>query len=61
MVSYKAVLKDWYKGTSGGSGVSTEFEGWSNAKLEKYGVDLDIYDHTNAGSRPAILIKNYCK
>ena len=61
MVIYKVVLKDWHKGTGGGPGLITEFEGWSDAKLERYGVDLDIYNHTDVSKRPAILINKYCK
>ena len=61
MVSCKSVLKNWHKGTGGGSGVSSKFEGWSDAKLEKYGVDLDVYDHSDVPCRLAVLITNNCK
>ena len=49
-----------YKGTGGGGRLSTEFEGWNDEKLDKYNIDLDTYDHTNIGSRPAVLINGYC-
>ena len=61
MVLYKGVLKDWFKGTGGGSGLCTEFEGWNDEKLERFDVDLDTYDHTDIASRPAVLINGYCK
>ena len=61
MVNYKAVLKEWHKGTGGGSGLATEFEGWSDAKLQRYDIDIDNYDHTDVSSRPAVLINGYCK
>ena len=35
MVLYKAVIKEWYKGTGGGSGLNIDFEGWSDTELEK--------------------------
>ena len=54
MVLYKAVLKDWFKGTGGGSGLCTEFEGWNDEKLERFDVDLDTYDHSDIASRPAV-------
>ena len=61
MVLYKGVLKDWFKGTGGGSGLCTEFEGWNDEKLERFDVDLDTYDHTDIASRPTVLINGYCK
>ena len=61
MVLYKAVLKVWHKGTSGGSSLATDFEGWSDAKLEKLNIELDNYDHTNVVTRPDVLINGYCK
>jgi len=54
-------LKEWYKGTCGGLGLSTEFEGWSNAKLDRHNVDLDMYDHSDIKSRPVVLINRYGK
>ena len=57
---YKKVLKDWFKGTCGGSGDSTFFEGWSDEKLTKYDINPGDYDHTDVGARPAILIQGYC-
>ena len=41
--------------------MATEFEGWSDAKLERYDIDIDNYDHTDVSSRPAVLINGYCK
>ena len=58
---YKAVLKDWFKGTGGGSGLSSQFETWDTSKYEKYGIDPDNYDHTDVSSRPVILMNMYCK
>ena len=56
---YKDILKLWYKGTGGGSGLSKEFETWNTSKYEKYGIDPDNYDHTDISSRPAILLNLY--
>ena len=47
MAFYKIVLKDWHSDTGGGFGLSTMFEGWSDEKLDKFNVDVEIYDHTN--------------
>ena len=58
---YKAVLKEWHKGTGSRSGLNTDFEGWSDSKLNKYNVQLDLYDHTNVTSMPAVFINEYCK
>ena len=60
-VSYKAALKDWFKGTGGGPGIDAAFQTWGNEKVEKYDVDLDTYDHTDVNSRPVILFQNYTK
>ena len=54
MVQYKACLKEWHKGTGGGSGLAIEFESWDKCKFEKY-------DHTNISSRPPILMNLYAK
>ena len=43
----------------GGPGILTIFQGWSNAKFEKYEIDTETYDHTDFNSRPAILIGSY--
>ena len=59
-VLYKEILKKWYKGTGGGSGESTLFEGWSDEKLQRHDIDPDTYDHTNIASRPAVLMEGYC-
>ena len=61
MVLYKAVLKDWHKRNCGGLSLSTEFEDWSDAKIEIYGIYLDVYDYTDMVNRLAVLTKNYCK
>ena len=61
MVSYKVVSKNCHKGTGDSLGLSIEFEGWSDAQIEKYGIDLDAYDHTDVVNRSAVLIKNYWK
>ena len=57
---YKKVLKYWYKGTGGGLGESSLFEGWSDEKLEKYNIISDEYDHTNIKTQPVILLNGYC-
>ena len=56
-VSYKAALKDWFKGTGGGPGIDAAFQTWGDEKMEKYDVDLDTYDHTDVNSRPVILFQ----
>ena len=58
---YKATLKDWFKGTGGGSGASTMFEAWDDEKLSHHNIDPDTYDHTDISNRPSILIQNYSK
>ena len=57
---YKDVLKDWFKGTGGGSGLASQFETWDVEKKRKYNVD-DTYDHTDISSRPPILLDLYSK
>ena len=54
------MLKNWFKGTGGGTGDCSLFEGWSDEKLEKYDIDPDTYDHTNIATRPAIMMEGYC-
>ena len=61
LVSYKAALHSWNKGTGGGSGVITEFEKWDSDKLNTYNIDRDNYDHTDISSRPVILFDLYAK
>ena len=61
MVQYKACLKEWHKGTGGGSGLAIEFESWDKCKFEKYSVNPDDYDHTDISSRPPILMNLYAK
>ena len=49
----------WFLGTGGGDGQSTMFESWDDAKLTKYNINVDEYDHTDVAERPTILIDNY--
>ena len=58
---YKEVLNLWYKGTGGGSGLLDKFETWPEEKLEKHGIDISEYDHTNVTDRPAIMMDGYVK
>ena len=59
-VLYKGVLKNWFKGTGGGAGLTTMLESWNDEKLDKYNIDIDTYDHTNMNERPSILLDIYC-
>ena len=61
MIAYNTVLENWHDGTGGGLDLSTEFEGWSNEKLDKNHVDVDNCDHTDVSNILAILISGYCK
>ena len=61
LTEYKIILRDWFKGTGGGSGVTSMFENWSSEKQNKYDVNLAIYDHSDIKARPSILIDNYPK
>ena len=61
LTEYKAMLYKWYKGTGGGSGVSTMFQNWSDEKKDRYDVIVEEYDHSNVKERPSILIDNYSK
>ena len=61
LTEYKCNLRDWFKGTGGGSGASTMFEDWTAEKKNRYDVDPSIYDHSHIQSRPSILIDNYAK
>lgn len=56
---YRDVLNMWFKGTGGGSGETTMFEGWSKHKLAKYNIDIKNYNHPNITTRPAILIAEH--
>ena len=58
---YKTVLSDWHKGTGGGSGVSTLFEGWLDKKLDKYDIDPDEYNRTDVTNCLEILFSGYTK
>ena len=42
-------MVEWNKGTGGGSGLETEFERWADdkEKFDKYGINIDKYDHTD--------------
>lgn len=33
------------------------FEGWDEAKLEQYNIDIDTYDYTDVSARQALLHK----
>lgn len=48
-----------FLGTGGGDGRSTMFESWNDAKLKKYSISVDDYDHTDVAEQPSILINNY--
>ena len=54
------VLKEWYKGTGGGSGLPKHFETWLQDKHNKYDID-EAYDHTDISERPSILLDLYSK
>ena len=56
---YKAVMKNWFSGTGGGSGDATMFVHWDQEKLNKYDINPTLYDHSNIKNRPSILIDNY--
>ena len=58
---YKKVLYLWFKGTGGGSGVTTMFEGQSDEKIKHFDIDIETYDHTDVSSIPAVLIEGYAK
>ena len=51
----------WFLGTGGGDGCTSMFENWDEAKYEKYGVDMDTYDHHDVSKRPTVLINLYHK
>ena len=59
MTEYKGILNNWHKGTGGGSGLDVYFQSWSEENNNKYDIDLETYDHTQVGNRPAILFDNY--
>ena len=59
--AYKAVLKEWFKGTGGGPGIDAAFQTWGDDKLDKYNVDIETYDHTNVANCPIVLYQNYAK
>ena len=59
MAKYKIMMTKWFLGTGGGDGCSTFFENWDDAKLDKYSIDPDEYDHSNMVESPSILIDNY--
>ena len=56
-------MVEWNKGTGGGSGLETEFERWADDKdkFDKYGINIDEYDHTDIDNRPIILFNLYSK
>ena len=49
----------WFLGTGGGNGWSTMFQSWDDAKLDKYNVSDELYDHTDVAARPNIFVNNY--
>ena len=51
----------WFLGTGGGDGRTHMFENWDEAKYEKYGLDMDTYDHHDVSKRPTVLINLYHK
>ena len=59
MTKYKGTLNSWYKGTGGGPGLDIDFQSWSQDKLNKCDIDLETYEHTEVGKRPAVLFNNY--
>lgn len=59
MVTYKTILTNWHQGKGGGSVLSTIFEGCSDGKLERLGVDIGNYDHTDVAARPTITLSAY--
>ena len=60
-VLYKGVLKQWLKGTGGGSGLTTILNSWDDEKLNKYSINIDMYDHININkNRLSILLHHYC-
>ena len=61
LAEYKECLVNWHKGTGGGSGLDTMFESWSEEKMNKFDIDLTVYDHTDVTNRPAILIDSYTR
>ena len=54
LTKYKAMLKQWYQGTGGDSGMTLMFQEWSSKKFNKYDVDSTVYDHSDIKSRPSI-------
>ena len=60
-MSYKAALKEWFKGTGSGPGIDAAFQTWDDDKLDRYNIDLDTYDHTDVASRPIVLFDNYTR
>ena len=52
---------NWHKGTGSDSGLDTMFESWSTEKINKFDIDLAVYDHTDVNNCPAILIDGYTK
>lgn len=59
-VNYKAVLKSWFKGTGGGSEITTRLESWDDEKLTRYNINIETYNHTNMANMPPILLDVYC-
>ena len=55
---YRAVLRNCYKGTDGGSGDLNTFEDWLEEKFNKYNINTEVYNHTNISKRPPITMEN---
>ena len=59
MIQFRGMITKWFLWTGGGDGRSALFKHWDEAKLDKYDINPDEYDHTNMAERPIILIDNY--
>ena len=60
-VSYRACLKDWFKGTGGGPGTDQAFETWNDEMRTKYDYDPETYGHTDVASCPIVLFQSFTK
>ena len=56
MTEYKAVLKQWNKGTSGDPGLDIHFDTWDEDKFTKYNLYLENCNHALITDCPPILI-----
>ena len=55
------MLNLWLSGTGGDFSELSMFETWSQEKLDRWDINLRVYDHTNVEIRPSILIDEYAK